>query len=101
MGTRKRTEPAASEKILQHLTLIHASLQRIEVWLARIADAQVSPPAAERPPKLLSQEAVCHLLGVRPDTLYTRIRRGKFPRPTYGTGKRALWREEDVFGDRR
>ncbi len=98
MGKRRQAESPATERILQHLTVIQASLQRIEEWLARIAGVRLHPPAAERFPKLLSREEVCHLLGVTPNALNTRIRRGKFPRPTYRTGKRALWREEDLLG---
>ncbi len=98
MANRKRVEPLPSEKILQHLTLIQASLQRIEEWLARIAGVRMHLPAAERYPKLLSREEVCRLLGVKPTALYTRIRRGTFPRPAYGTGKKSLRREEDLLG---
>ena len=63
---------------------------------ARIAGVQLHPPSAERAPKLLTREEVCKILGITPRALYTRIRRGKFPRPTFGVGKRSLWREEDV-----
>ncbi len=98
MANRKRVEPLPNEKILQHLTLIQASLQRIEEWLARLAGVRMHPPVAERFPKLLSREEVCRLLGVTPNTLAARIRRGNFPRPAFGAGKRALWREEDLLG---
>ncbi len=98
MATRKRVEPSPSEKILQHLTLIQASLQRIGGRLARLAGVRMHPPAAEHYPKLLSRDEVCRLLGVKPTALYTCIRRGTFPRPTYGTGKKSLWREEDLLG---
>ncbi len=98
MANRRRVEPSPSEKILQHLTLIQASLQRIEEWLARLAGVRMHPPVTERYPKLLSREEVCRLLGVKPTALYTRIRRGTFPRPAYGTGKKCLWREEDLLG---
>ena len=98
MGTRKPAESPTTEKILQYLILIQASLQRIEEWLARLAGVRLHPPAAERFPKLLSREEVCSLLGIAPDALTTRIRRGKFPRPAFGAGKRALWREEDLLG---
>ncbi len=81
MGTRKRAELAASEKVLQHLTLTQASLQRIEEWLARLAGVRMHLPAAERVPKLLTREEVCRLLGVTLYALMTRIRRGTFPRP--------------------
>ena len=99
MANRTRVEPSVNEKILQHLTLIQASLQRIEEWLARLAGVRMHLPAAERFPKLLSRDEVCRLLGVKPTALYTRMRRGKFPRPMYGTGKKALWREEDLLGN--
>ncbi len=101
MGTRKRAPRATGEHILQRLNAIQASLVRIEGWLARIAAARVIPPAADRPPKLLSREEVCSLLGVTPSALNVRIRRGKFPRPTFGGGRRSVWREEDVFRERR
>jgi predicted DNA-binding transcriptional regulator AlpA len=101
MGKRKQAESPANERILQHLFVIQASLQRIEEWLARIAGVRLHPPAAERVPKLLSREEVCSLLGITSTALNTRIRRGKFPRPAFGAGKRALWREEDLWHERR
>ena len=101
MGTRKPAESPATERLLQRLTRIQASLQRIEEWLARIAGVRLHPPATEQVPKLLSREEVCSLLGITPNALTVRIRRGRFPRPTYGAGKRALWREEDLLRERR
>jgi len=98
MGARKQAPRATSEQILQHLIVLHASLQRIEERLAQLAEVWLHLPAAKRFPKLLSQEEVCQLLGITPNALNIRIRRGKFPRPTYGTGKKALWREEDLLG---
>ncbi len=61
MANRKRVEPSPSEKILQHLTLIQASLQRIEEWLARIAGVRIHLPAAERFHRLLSWGEVYQL----------------------------------------
>ena len=73
---------------------------RIEQWLARIAAVRIHPPSAERAPKLLKREEVFTMLGITPRALYTRIRRGRFPRPTFAVGRRSLWREEDVFRGR-
>lgn len=76
-------------RLLELLEKNLAALEQLTATLARLHH-----PAAEQ--KFLSRAEVCKLLKVRPAPLYKRIQRRRFPRPTYGSGTRALWRIEDV-----
>jgi predicted DNA-binding transcriptional regulator AlpA len=83
----------------QHLDIesrIIALLEKNLVVLNQLTAVltRLSHPAPDQ--KFLSRAEVCKLLKVTPATLSKRIQRKRFPRPTYGSGARALWRVEDV-----
>ncbi len=85
--------PTVDSRLIELLEKNLAVLERLTDLLGRL---QLAP--TPRSAGLLSQADLCAILQIGSDTLKVRIRQGKFPRPAFGAGARALWRIEDLKG---